>query len=105
MRSFMTGSRVYGVPKDESDFDLVILMDREEAVKLLYFSDNNGEKQDNYTEMKSLPMRFGKLNIIAVFTEADMAVWKLGTKQLVQENNVSRDRAIEVFSELRKRFA
>ena len=65
-RAFLTGSRVYGEPHDESDIDLVILVDYK-ALKAL----------KNFSESKKT-IRFGKLNIIACQTEAEMAVWRVG---------------------------
>lgn len=70
-RAFLTGSRVYGEPHDESDIDLVILADSRVYHTLEEFSESE----------KSI--RFGRLNIIICNSEDEMAVWRVGTRKMM----------------------
>lgn len=86
MNAFITGSHAYGEPGEESDIDLVVLVDSD-TQKLLI---EHGGK----------PTRFGKLNIIAVDTQAKFDKWKKGTEALQAIRPVDRESAVAVFKAL-----
>ena len=88
LQSFLTGSRAFGEPREDSDIDLVIHGDSDLLSSLLLNS-----------ETGELPLRFGKLNLIVLSSDAFEA-WKKGTEELVTEyhlgNPSSRDEAVKV---------
>jgi len=93
VNAFITGSHAYGAPRSNSDVDLVVLVDADTQC-LLQRESGDG------------PIRFGRLNLIAVTSERLFAAWKLGTEQLIEERNwtgqpISRERAVEHLTALR----
>jgi hypothetical protein len=99
MKSFLTGSRVYGTPKPESDIDLCVLLTYDEIEKLREFSDT---KLPASRSPSSVSLRFGKLNIIATDDEKVFAEWRLGTSILEALRTVTKDFAIATFNSIRK---
>lgn len=100
--AFLTGSRAYGNPREDSDVDLVILTNTASLIALERVSDPNPPpKQCGDSAYEGRHLVFGKLNLI-VTTEPEMyGAWLEGTIKLMEEAPVSRDRAVEVLSELR----
>lgn len=87
-KAFLTGSHAYGTPNNESDIDLVLLMDESEGRRLATLAGIEPDK--NY----GVPViRFGKLNLIVVTSQTEYDAWFNGTNQLVQEKPVTRERA------------
>ena len=66
MKSFITGSHIYGKPTSDSDIDLVIFVDQETKDKLIELS-NTGK----------MPCRFGKLNLIFALFKNQDSLWQL----------------------------
>lgn len=96
MLSFLTGSRVYGLSRRNSDIDLVILCDEATKGRLLSWS------EDAETDLGKRTIRFGKLNIIACVDEREYAIWKVGTEACRAEKEpVSRENAKAFFDSLR----
>lgn len=95
MRSFLTGSRVYGTPKPDSDYDLVVDMDPETALDVRKAA---GVKP-------GMPIRFGVLNLIPVTSEAEYDAWLDATAACVDKRNTSgpltRDEAITIHKKIR----
>lgn len=94
--AFITGSRAYGNPRPDSDIDLVVRMD-EATLAILRLLNESGN--DNV-------IRFGNLNIIPALSDADYAVWVVGTKQLIRRKecfgeSISRDDAKGLLDNLR----
>lgn len=101
-RAFLTGSRVYGVPKKTSDVDLVVPMSLETFNKLTKWAENADEIEQHYGNVVK-QLRFGNINILAATTPDEYDCWKEGTKLLkLRDEPVSRADAIEVFRELRR---
>src|SRR5437899_12858576 len=100
MRSFLTGSHVYGTPKPDSDIDLVVLVSPEHLAKLREFADADYKWNNDYHTAK-LSFRFGKLNLICCTNEIDFNVWKEGTEKLQEIQPVTREDAVALFTELR----
>ena len=88
LKSFLTGSRVYGEPREDSDIDLVIHGDNDLLSSLLLNS-----------ETGEMPLRFGKLNLIVLSSDTFEA-WKKGTDELIADYRLgkpsSRDEAVAV---------
>lgn len=98
--AFVTGSRRYGKPTPDSDLDLVILVEDEDAQKLLI--EHGGEQDDD----GRLVIRFGKLNLIVCRDIEQYEAWKDGTEACVKVRHLSgqpvgRDHAIEILSAFR----
>ena len=81
MEIIFTGSRVYGRPKKDSDLDIVILCNDEEARLLNLVCDKEKQRTANYPE-GSFNLYFGNLNIIVTTDEGTFNSWKEGTQLL-----------------------
>lgn len=93
MRSFLTGSHVYGTPKHDSDIDLVIQLDSDEELELCGQSDGGGIIIDD----SDYPtIRFGNLQIIAVEDDREFAIWKSCTEELKKRAPVTREEAVNL---------
>ena len=85
MEAFITGSRVYGTPTETSDVDLVVLMDQ--------------GTRDALIQEFGLPVRCGKLNIIALTDEVAMLAWKKAREVCIAASacgSIDRDYAVNV---------
>lgn len=110
MNAIVTGSQKYGRPRLDSDVDLVILVSEEDLLTLKRFA---GEDEEPPKDSDSDPgtagtdngltasLRFGPLNVICCTDPIAFAVWQKGTKQLMAERPVTKQRAIEHFRALR----
>jgi predicted nucleotidyltransferase len=96
MKSFLTGSHVYGTPTPESDVDVVVLMSESEMYKLSNLADQVS-KFDEYGEGRSL--RFGKLNLIVLNTEPMFNLWRSSTDECIAQKPVDKKRAAEIFQQ------
>jgi predicted nucleotidyltransferase len=86
MNAFLTGSRAYGTPREDSDVDVVILVSPEaENVLLGLGASGNG-------------IRFGQLNLIICTEASRFDRWAEVTSQLVSRRPVSREDAIAEFN-------
>lgn len=97
MKAFLTGSRVYGNPNDDSDIDLVIRVDRETKEKLIELAGGGSV------------VRFGKLNLLICATDQEYWAWQDGTEELVERLNeklerTEREEAITVFKGYRELY-
>jgi predicted nucleotidyltransferase len=105
--AFVTGSSVYGKAyrTDESDIDLVVLFDLDEWVCLLETIDKCDKayqiRVDEYVGFESNrePIRFGKLNIIPVFSVYKYKKWKKATERAIMVQPPTRELAIMIFNE------
>lgn len=87
-KALLTGSRVYGTPRLDSDIDLVVLMDKVTYLQLAERSE------------RGPVLRFGALNIIPVEDEKQLGLWQRGTAQCLSEAPCSRVRAKVIFNAL-----
>lgn len=102
MKSFLTGSRVYGVPKSDSDIDLVVLVNEDDIKKLLPMADGaDGHGGCEHYE-DGVSLRFGKLNLLCVTKERHFELWRRGTNEIKEHAPVTRDFAITYLANLRK---
>ena len=104
MKSFLTGSHVYGRPNSRSDVDLVVQVDLETALKLRELCDNPGGALDADRVHPTI-VRFGKLNLILCETDEQMTAWKAGTVRMMLDKSgrpFSKEQALKVFTKLRE---
>lgn len=92
MQAFITGSRRYGTPGQDSDIDLVVRCDDDTANMLFDLSDQEGSCQT---------IRFGLLNLIVCTSDSTFAKWKQGTEELAAKAPVTREEAVATFKRLR----
>lgn len=85
-KCFLTGSRVYGTPKEDSDLDMVILIEEEEERDyILALKDNPNAKMT----------MFGNINLIVVKSEDEYYAWKSATELLESKKPVTKKKAKE----------
>lgn len=94
-KAFLTGSRAYGVPRADSDVDVVVRMPRE-AVDLLIKS-GVADVVHDFPQNNNASFRFGKMNLICCTSDKRFEKWVRGTAVLQSRAPVTRDAAIEVF--------
>jgi hypothetical protein len=116
MQSFLTGSRAYGQPREDSDIDMVVLVSDGELSDLVAMADDivNAIAIGNpeYGNFISASLYFGKLNLICCIFQWQYDAWKYGTDKLKAEQlenltPISREYAVEVIKcelELRNPF-
>ena len=102
--SFLTGSRAYGNPREDSDIDLAVLLSSEELQQLRNHASRN-ENESAHPEMrvyKGASLRFGKLNLLVFTDEQQYLAWQVATQSMVktvgefQDKFFSREEAIAV---------
>jgi hypothetical protein len=96
MKSFCTGSRVYGTPRDDSDLDLVVVVEPGDFELLAENADNGGVAL--YGGAENGQLKFGKLNLICV-AEAQAPAWKEATVELETIKPATREQAIALIDE------
>lgn len=96
--AFVTGSRAYGEPREDSDVDLVVLMDSE-GMRLLASLVQDDDRKD-YPEATSVSLRFGELNLIVCTSQEDYDDWVTGTAELKAKSPVGREEAVATFKRL-----
>ena len=106
MQAFITGSRAYGEPTDESDIDLVVYVSNDD-LQILIDGYLVGEAElparASGGDDVSASLRFGCLNLICVSDRRMYDAWLQGTHELKARGEpVSREEAIEYLSQ--KRF-
>lgn len=109
MRPFLTGSRVYGKPSEDSDIDLVIQLSYYELDQLKKLADAHDVIDDSCAGPDSASLIFGKLNLICCTTDDSFAVWKVGTKRCEDikrdtHKPVLREKAKSIFRKLREKY-
>lgn len=108
MKAFITGSRAYGLPRDDSDIDLVIRCDDATASALVAVLADESDESDGYDNDKRIQVRAGQCNLMLCRDDDAYEVWRRGTEalrdeaMLAESGCVSRERAVEVFKALRE---
>lgn len=108
-KTIVTGSRVYGKVKPESDIDVVFDIYCHQLNELRLFCDEDSSKgkckdYEYNTSGMACALRFGPVNLLCITTRNQLRAWQKGTEQLVTEalhskqGYVTRERAIEVFT-------
>lgn len=91
VNAFLTGSRVYGTPRDESDIDLMILTSDDDYAALCNWGtvrNASGEQCDWQS------LRFERLNIISTSDPDRFEVWRKITNDLAARAPVTKEEAI-----------
>lgn len=103
-RAVLTGSQVYGQPTEESDVDLVVLVEQDDFDKLLEHFPPTGDP-DAYKGCPAQAVRCGKLNLIMVTSVDHLECWRGGTRMLKEraerEGPLPRSEAVALFRHLR----
>ena len=103
-KAFVTGSRVYGQPRVDSDIDLVVFLSPADLERLTVFGQQMTSPEDpDYVMAGGIPFRFGDLNLLCVTDEKKYEVWKKGTRHLKRQKPVTRGFAVRYFRDLRKK--
>lgn len=92
MKAFITGSRAYGTPRQDSDTDLVIRADNSVLETLRACSDD--------TSGNPYALRFGTLNVVACTSNEQYEAWKTGTDQMIANAPVTREHAVGIIKDL-----
>jgi hypothetical protein len=103
-----TGSRRYGTPHAQSDFDWVIILPTMLQMVWTMCADSEGSGE-NYaytpgsngllgeTSLIDRALRFGPVNLLCVHLTIQWNTWAMGTLELEKVKPVTRDRAVEEF--------
>ena len=100
-RMFLTGSRVYGTPHNQSDLDVVVQLSKEEWELLLSIGGSTAPASAA-EEFPTLSIRFGNLNLICAKNDDWLEAWWRGTQDLIARKPVTRDEAVATFDKLFK---
>lgn len=91
MSYFLTGSQVYGTPRDDSDIDLALFADCECLRWIGTFADKSLiESREGHDSF-----RFGKLNLLLFYDRKEFDSWKIATENLKHRRPVTREQAIQ----------
>jgi hypothetical protein len=96
--ALLGGSRAYGIPRTDSDIDLLIRISRVDFEQMC-----RGLNSDEWwSELESGSIKHGKINLICCFTDSQYRVWREGIENLKRRAPyVTRDEAIKEFKRLR----
>lgn len=99
MKAFITGSRRYGEPKEDSDVDLVVLCDADTFADMgVFFREEiEGDADNDEYDDESFSLKIGKLNLILCASKKRFREWRIGTELLERSKPVSRDTAKRLF--------
>ena len=103
-KAFITGSRAYGAPREDSDLDLVIRVSIEDAQALIDFAENEGFELRDYEDMQSISVCFCGLNLILCLTGAAELAWTEATERCKAEGLTSREDAIAIHKAVRAKY-
>jgi len=91
---FITGSRVYGTPREDSDLDLCVLVTKADFRKLL---SRFTPEETTYIETSTdASFKIGSLNLIAFTDESKYDAWYKATQLCKLRGPVTREQAIAV---------
>lgn len=93
-RAFLTGSRRYGTPREDSDYDVVALVDPK-AFHVL-------SAKFKHTDRSPGNLKIGDLNLIMVRTDEEFDMWKETTERLERMGPVTHDEAVNEFRKSRR---
>lgn len=109
--AFLTGSRVYGEPREDSDIDMVVSLTPEVLIDLRELADAKEPGMDEPASggPDTDSLRFGRLNLICVTVEEDKELWWNGTQDLLEARRttgrpITREAAVAHFDSLRRQM-
>lgn len=100
-RTFFTGSRVYGEPKESSDVDMVMLVTEDEANMLRPLADTRGGSADVKGDFS---LKFGRMNVLTMTSVAKFNAWLTATEKLIDRRPVTRDEAVKLIEHYEEQF-
>ncbi len=86
LTAFLTGSRAYGTPREDSDVDLAVLVSPETASILWKLGARDGGS-----------VKFGPLNLITFSNEQNFLEWSRVNAELCKKGPVTREEAMAAF--------
>lgn len=89
IRAFVTGSHAYGTPRDNSDIDLVVLVEPE-SLALLRVAVGADPPPASAGPDTSASLMFGKLNLVVVRDEREFQIWRDVTAELALRRPVDQ---------------
>lgn len=96
-----TGSRCYGTPKPDSDFDWVFCAENGFDIEFLRTFCDSDSSYGNCTYAGTTgidtALRYGPVNLLCVSKEAQWKAWVDGTTALLEKAPVTRDQACVEF--------
>lgn len=101
--AFLTGSRAYGNPREDSDVDLVVLVDEADDNSTLDVIHAQSEAPDgHYDAHGSYSLRYGKLNLIVCTTQEAFDQWRASTntsldRMMHLSRPLTREEAVAIF--------
>lgn len=95
--AILTGSQKYGIPRDDSDIDLVVFIDNEDDLKELLMWAEVMSAKLHTQGYNGISLRFGRLNLIVVNDKNTYDGWKMGTNFLSQIKPVTKEIACLMF--------
>lgn len=99
MKSFLTGSRAYGTPHPDSDIDLVVLANEDEAREFIWSADVNNGGQTHSGDGNDVSLRFSRLNLIVLTDPEKFDLWQKATEALTVKRPVTREQAVDYHRE------
>lgn len=102
MRGFETGSRVYGIPRPDSDYDLVILGNEREYQFLLSLQDQHDGciLREHEALYPSCSIYIGELNVIFCRSRWQYFKWWLAMKICKLCGPLSREDCVRVHKKI-----
>jgi len=111
MSPFITGSRCYGTPNEDSDIDLVLRVSIDDAFVLIAHSDDPPPDAvlEHYGVDGLKTVRYGELNLLLCANDSTFHAWKVGTDACREKREklgrpLTRVEAIEIFQAVFKIF-
>ncbi len=105
-RPFLTGSRCYGIPRDDSDIDLVVYLDEADLEEMDTLEnivmDKDEELESMYGQAYTKSLRFGNLNLICCTDDKVFEAWRIITRELKQMTPVPREFAVKYMAKRRE---
>jgi len=95
MKSFITGSRMYGTPSQDADTDLVVLVHPDECSILIAQAEANNGGLNPSGHPDDVSLRFGNLNLIVLTDPQKFDLWKKATDTLFVRRPVTRQEAVD----------
>lgn len=105
--AILTGSKVFGIPRPDSDTDLMIYMREDDAKKLASLepaSVCNSESEGYGTSVERLVFRFGNLNLTVCCNLDQYEAWAAAHAEAVARSPLSKQECGEIFVATRQKL-
>lgn len=95
---FLTGSRAYGTPREDSDWDFVVYEPLGDNGKLKYSHKLDGGVLKNHTKTH-YSIKKGCLNLMVFADKEQYRLAKKITERLISQKPVDKEEAVKAFEE------